>query len=193
MWVCLFSLSSFPPLLSSSPVAMRFSFLLCLQLAAAMMAITLATSHAVNAGAVEANGATYNAGAAAASSSSSSNVQLKYYVEAYCARCIDVLTNSLVDAMRRVGDIVDLEVIPFGNGSENGGVITCQHGAKECHANTLQGCAMVHYPKTKQWFGFIVCMEKQTDPLHAAKWCAGKHKIDFNKIEACAMVRRRGQ
>jgi hypothetical protein len=55
---------------------------------------------------------------------------VSYYVEAYCARCIDVLTNSLHDAMKRVGDIVDLEVVPFGNGEEKNGRVTCQHGIK---------------------------------------------------------------
>jgi interferon gamma-inducible protein 30 len=113
-------------------------------------------------------------------------VKLSYYVEAYCARCIDVLTNSLHDAMKRVGDIVDLEVVPFGNGEEKNGRVTCQHGVKECHANTLQGCAQKYYPSVTTWFPFIVCMEKQMDPLHAASYCARKHKIDYSKIEKCA-------
>jgi interferon gamma-inducible protein 30 len=102
------------------------------------------------------------------------------------ASCIDVLTNSLRDAMGKIGDIVDLDVVPFGNGSEKNGVISCQHGARECHANTLQGCAQSLYPTQSQWFAFIVCMEKTTDPLGAAPRCAKAHGMSWTKIERCA-------
>lgn len=54
---------------------------------------------------------------AAAPSSAGRKISVVYYVEAYCPRCIDVLTNSLRDAVKRVGDIMNLEVVPFGNGS----------------------------------------------------------------------------
>jgi len=113
-------------------------------------------------------------------------IHLAYYVEAYCARCIDVLINSLRDAMEKIPDIIHLEVIPFGNGDENDGVITCQHGERECHANTLQGCAQHFYPSQFSWFPFIVCMESQDDPLVAAKSCAKTNKMDWQKLENCA-------
>jgi interferon gamma-inducible protein 30 len=114
-------------------------------------------------------------------------VKVAYYVEAYCPRCIDVLTNSLADAVKRVGAIMDLEVVPFGNGSEKNGAVTCQHGERECHANTLQGCAMKYYPHKSIWFPWLVCMEKADDPLGGARKCARRSKkIDFEKIEKCA-------
>ena len=30
------------------------------------------------------------------------------------------------------------------------GSVTCQHGPDECKNNILEGCAIVHYPETKQ-------------------------------------------
>ena len=119
-------------------------------------------------------------------SAGASRVKVSYFVEAYCPRCIDVLTNSLAAALRKVGAIVELEVVPFGNGQEKGGVLTCQHGARECQANTVQACAQSLYPSQNQWFAFIVCMEKQRDPLRAGLACANMHGMDYARISACA-------
>lgn len=66
-------------------------------------------------------------------------------------------------------------------------MITCQHGHKECHANTIQGCAQSLYPDQKQWFAFIVCVEKARDPLAAGKRCAKASGMSWNSIEECAI------
>jgi len=120
------------------------------------------------------------------SDAASGKVKVEVYVEAYCPRCIDVLTHSLADAMKRVGSIIDLDVIPFGNGHERDGLISCQHGARECEANTIQGCAQRHYPSSDRWFPFILCMERASDPLAAGKACAKRVKMSWSKIESCA-------
>lgn len=75
----------------------------------------------------------------------------------------------------------------WSNLTEKNGVITCQHGHKECHANTIQGCAQSLYPDQKQWFSFIVCVEKARDPLAAGKRCAKASKMSWNSIEECAI------
>lgn len=72
------------------------------------------------------------------------------------------------------------------NGAEKNGVIECQHGARECDANTLQACAMSHYPATAKWFHFLVCMESASDPLTAASTCAAKHSLDYATLQKCA-------
>jgi len=71
--------------------------------------------------------------------------------------------------------------------AEKNGVITCQHGPKECHANTIQGCAQELYPDQKQHFSFIVCVEKARDPLAAGKRCAKSSGMSWNDIEECAI------
>jgi hypothetical protein len=43
--------------------------------------------------------------------------------------CIDVMTNSLRDAMSKISDIIDLDLVPFGNGS---GQHTGMNGEGRC-------------------------------------------------------------
>ncbi len=46
------------------------------------------------------------------------------------------------------GDTVQ---VVWGNARRNAdGSVTCQHGPDECKNNILEGCAIVHYPETKQ-------------------------------------------
>ena len=45
---------------------------------------------------------------------------------------------------------------------------------------------MALYPTQPQWFAFIVCMEKQRDPLTAAAACAGMHGMSAARLQACA-------
>ncbi len=41
--------------------------------------------------------------------------------------------------------------VVWGNARRNAdGSVTCQHGPDECKNNILEGCAIVHYPETKQ-------------------------------------------
>ena len=88
--------------------------------------------------------------------------------------------------MKSIGDIVDLDVVPFGNGHEQGGKITCQHGPRECLANTLQGCAQHIYPRQTQWFAFILCMERAPEPIAAVTHCAKENGMDPQRLANCA-------
>jgi interferon gamma-inducible protein 30 len=46
--------------------------------------------------------------------------------------------------------VARLQVV-WGNAKRNAdGSVTCQHGPDECKNNILEGCAVVHYPETKQ-------------------------------------------
>ena len=44
-----------------------------------------------------------------------------------------------------------MEQVPWGNAKRNAnGSVTCQHGPDECYYNIMEGCAIHHYPETKQ-------------------------------------------
>lgn len=44
-------------------------------------------------------------------------ISLRCSTGVYVSSCIDVMTNSLRDAMSKISDIIDLDLVPFGNGS----------------------------------------------------------------------------
>lgn len=180
---CSLSLACSLGFVSCAFAEMRISSALAALVLLVGMMCCAAILPAVHASAAESSAAESSAVAVAAPAS---RVRVAVYVEAYCPRCIDVLTNSLSAALRKVGSIVDLDVIPFGNGQEKGGVISCQHGARECQANTIQACAQEIYPTQSQWFAFIVCMEKQRDPVKAGAVCARAHAMNYQRIAACA-------
>jgi len=113
-------------------------------------------------------------------------VKVEYYVEAMCARCIDVMSNALPDALRRVGGLIDLDLVPAGNVEINGKSVQCQHGPQECRANTFQACVQAYHPSVDQWFAFIMCMERGNgDPLSRAPGCVKRLKLNEEKIAAC--------
>jgi hypothetical protein len=124
----------------------------------------------------------------AAAAPASRAIKVVYYIEAYCARCIDVLTGSLRALMASpLSALVALDLVPFGNGERaSDGTITCQHGERECEANTLQGCAQKLYPTSSKWLPYILCMETGSDPLDAAASCAAQVGLDYHRISTCA-------
>jgi hypothetical protein len=62
----------------------------------------------------------------------------------------------------------------------------CQHGNDECDADTLEGCAVKHYPDVNTYWPFINCFEgKQKARMTSAKACATKASMDYSILETC--------
>lgn len=96
------------------------------------------------------------------------------------------------ELVAEVGDIVDLNVVPWGNAQEKGKTVQCQHGPNECAADIVENCAIAQGPG---YFGFIDCFESayannwrtgSLKPMYAAAAkCASSNNIDVSKLKAC--------
>lgn len=78
-------------------------------------------------------------------------VKISLYMESLCPGCriyTDLVLVSLM-GIPEFSDMVDLRLVPYGNGKLSGDEISCQHGADECTGNTLISCMQEHYPGTK--------------------------------------------
>ncbi|PKA56182.1 hypothetical protein AXF42_Ash011111 [Apostasia shenzhenica] len=88
-------------------------------------------------------------------------VSLALYYESLCPYSANFIVNYLADIFDNgLIDIVDLDLIPFGNARVNAnGTITCQHGPYECLLNTIEACAINSWPDLNEHFKFIYCIE----------------------------------
>lgn len=86
---------------------------------------------------------------------------------------------------------MDVEVFYFGNAHEtqlaNGTwAFSCQHGPRECLANTLITCGIHQCANQTEWMPWLYCMQWQDDPGNMGELCANETGLDWNKINDCA-------
>ncbi|XP_014776192.1 gamma-interferon-inducible lysosomal thiol reductase [Octopus bimaculoides] len=122
-----------------------------------------------------------------------SKVTVSVYYESRCPFSIKFLLDQVMKAFAKVGDIMTVDLVPFGNshvrkiGSKV--VFTCQHGPTECAANIVETCAVRLLP-VKQHLPLIACISYQfihgVKPASAYKICADKQQIDMKPILACS-------
>lgn len=68
--------------------------------------------------------------------------------------------------------------------------VTCQHGPTECLYNTLEACAIHHYPTNGQFVPFVVCLSaaaQGSGGLSTAKAqkCAANSKLAWAVLNTC--------
>ncbi len=64
--------------------------------------------------------------------------------------------------------------------------VAVAQGPDECLYNTLEGCAIVHYPETSQWLPFVACLEVEYPNLGKyTQTCAEKASMDWNTLNTC--------
>jgi len=86
--------------------------------------------------------------------------------------------------------IVDLNLYAYGNTeekkTESGGFqFSCQHGALECHLDTIESCVGFLYPKKEDGIEFVYCVANNAS-LNGAQKCAEKLKMDWGTILRCS-------
>lgn len=97
-------------------------------------------------------------------------VNVSLYYESLCPGCRQFLVLQLVPTLILLQDIMNVELVPFGNAKETPEhKFVCQHGDDECLGNMIEAC-------TLDKFGIgailpIFCMESSTDVLKAAQPC----------------------
>ena len=116
--------------------------------------------------------------------------------EALCHGCSGFATGPLADAVKDVGAIMNVTLIPFGNAKYSVlGKLSCQHGPDECVANSYEQCVIDAYPVFATHFPFYECLETKIDSgepvAQQATECAKAAGLDIAEIEACVGDKQR--
>ena len=81
---------------------------------------------------------------------------------------------------------MNVTLVPFGNARYQGGKLECQHGPKECTANSYEQCAIDAYPDFATHFPFYLCMEKAAEKMiQEAEKCANDASLNYTLIKSC--------
>lgn len=120
-----------------------------------------------------------------------SPVSIGLYYEILCGGCRDFIARQLYPVYLKVGNIMDITLVPYGNAEERWDgtkwEYTCQHGPAECVGNLIETCAISVLANTSSYFPFIHCLETNVgnNPRSTAEQCASQLGIDFGPIDKC--------
>nr|ALB00669.1 GILT-2 [Anguilla japonica] len=102
-----------------------------------------------------------------------SSVEVGLYYESLCPGCRQFLTQQLFPTWVMLGDIMNVQLVPYGNAQESFDgkkyKFTCQHGEEECLGNMIEACVLNMTGSAA--FPIIFCMESAADVLKAAQPC----------------------
>lgn len=121
-------------------------------------------------------------------------LKISLLYEALCPDCQQFITQILYPQIwTNLKDIVDVELIPYGNAKEdfrNGTwQFTCQHGPAECSLNKLHSCAIYYLANdTDAQLSLINCLESQKNLQNPAEFCftkLGIPDLQKHKIYNC--------
>ncbi|KAF4117228.1 gamma-interferon-inducible lysosomal thiol reductase [Onychostoma macrolepis] len=116
-------------------------------------------------------------------------VTVSLYYESLCPGCREFLVLQLVPTFLMLQDIMNIELVPFGNAQEKEDqgkyTFVCQHGENECLGNMIETC-MLNTLGAKAVL-VIFCMESGEDVLKAAQNCLGVYFPDttWDSIMTC--------
>jgi len=99
-------------------------------------------------------------------------------------------------------DIIDLEVVFWGNAQGSGSKIQCQHGPPECRVQMVYACSKNLYPGVDNYLPFVHCVDttlvkdfpkglpegavNMTTANNIITSCAKTVGHDLTKLNACA-------
>jgi len=118
-------------------------------------------------------------------------VGITLYYESLCGGCRQFIETQLYPTYQKVGNIMDVTLVPYGNAQESREEdqwqYQCQHGPAECVGNLIETCAISILYNTSVYFPFIHCVETniQYSPRSTAESCASQLGIDFAPIDKC--------
>lgn len=141
-------------------------------------------------------------GASVALAAPAPQVNVTLYSESLCPDCVHFIDGVWWEAYNTQGigygakkgdgqGIIAFNQVVWGNArlSADNKTVTCQHGATECLYNTLESCAVSHYPAVAQWLPFIHCLEGYIaggNPTTAdAKKCAADVGMTWAVLDKC--------
>jgi interferon gamma-inducible protein 30 len=121
-------------------------------------------------------------------------VKVKVCTEALCPGCREFVLEHLISTFDILGsEVMDMQVVPFGNAKIENKTITCQHGVGECDANTWEQCMIHFFPHPEQYLPMLSCLEDSLPmgsrttafPVEIFETCAKHANLDFYPIQQC--------
>lgn len=133
--------------------------------------------------------------------------RIQLYYESLCPYSIAFITEQLWPTYVRVGYLMDVQLVPFGNAfkeqqqekpnsrgerfavgrrQEPDYKYSCQHGPDECFGNVVQSCAANIFNDTILSLAFVTCMSLAERPHQAGRECARGIARNWNAIQRCA-------
>ncbi|KAI1286710.1 Gamma-interferon-inducible lysosomal thiol reductase [Halotydeus destructor] len=118
-------------------------------------------------------------------------VKVSLYYETLCPYCRDFITGQLYPTFKKVGPILDIDLVPYGNANytmrPDGSIYyQCQHGPVECYVNQIHSCLFERYTDTEFRLNFLNCTESSKPTRDSVKQCAQASSIDFESLDNCA-------
>jgi len=118
-------------------------------------------------------------------------VNVSLYYESLCPGCRLFIQGQLAKAVEKVGDIMTVDLVPYGNAREeqtgSEWKFTCQHGAPECKGNVIESCAISLLKDFKAYWPFVLCLESEEGEFDTVgPKCASATGVDYTPIQACA-------
>ncbi|XP_075731467.1 gamma-interferon-inducible lysosomal thiol reductase isoform X3 [Rhipicephalus microplus] len=134
--------------------------------------------------------------------------RIQLYYESLCPYSVAFITEQLWPTYVRVGYLMDVQLVPFGNAfkeqqqekpnssraerfavgrrQEPDYKYSCQHGPDECFGNVVQSCAAHIFNDTILSLAFVTCMSLAERPHEAGRECARGIARNWNAIQRCA-------
>lgn len=128
----------------------------------------------------------------AVSSVSADSVMVKVLSEYRCPYCRDFTNDQLVPAKDSLGDLLEVDIVPWGNTVVKDGQIVCQHGDLECYGDRIQACAFKEafggWPLSADAVRFAACSEvnsKNCTTTDYSCWQVCTNEENIAIIEDC--------
>ncbi|KAH9366283.1 hypothetical protein HPB48_015700 [Haemaphysalis longicornis] len=125
--------------------------------------------------------------------------RIQVYYESLCPYSIAFITEQLWPTFVRVGYLMDVQLVPFGNAFKEqpqtqqeqpdqaaADSADCQHGPEECFGNVVHSCAAHIFNDTILSLAFVTCMSLAQRPQEAGEECARGIARNWDAIQRCA-------
>ncbi|XP_053649486.1 gamma-interferon-inducible lysosomal thiol reductase isoform X1 [Cherax quadricarinatus] len=114
-------------------------------------------------------------------------VKVSVYYETLCPDSQRFIVQQLYPVWRDLKDIIQLDIHSFGKTVEydGGSRFTCQHGSRECRANTMLTCAKKYIADESQFLDFVKCVMSRFTGTDAGPVCANETRVEFEEIQRC--------
>ena len=112
-------------------------------------------------------------------------IRLGVFMESLCPDTRRFFRDQLVPTQRLIGDIIDIDLVPFGHARVLGnGKMLCQHGAKECEGNRRMACILARSKNQTEIVETFGCLLKLNS---SPKDCVTNNmaNLSFDELETC--------
>ncbi|PAV76883.1 hypothetical protein WR25_26777 [Diploscapter pachys] len=92
-------------------------------------------------------------------------INITVFTEGYCRYCrhffVDILYPKVYQKLK---NIVNIEIVPYGNSKIVNGKIQCQHGEEECKVDKFESCVIDKLPSQDKFMPLLNCTLKLINP-----------------------------